>query len=350
VETHEERRYAMASRPRSTALLSAVGVAVVLLSPGRSLAQNAGNDVPPVIDVHVHAMDESFPGLGPMCPNTSAFLASDPIGKEAPFGWAPEECTPKLYPSAKGEYLKDVVAEMERLNVTAVVVGDPGSVQKWRDAAPRRVIPGTGFNAGLQPGARVPIEKLREAFTKGGFKVMGEIALQYEGLSPSDASVDPYFALAEELDVPVAIHMGTGGSGRANVAMPRFRGSMGNPLLLEDLLARHPKLRVQVMHAGYPMIDNMLTLLQASSHVYVDVAGLVWSYPLKEVNRYIERLVDAGFEDRVMFGTDQMGWPRLMAYSIGVIQNADYLSPKQKRDILYFNAARFLRLDTARPN
>ena len=116
---------------------------------------------------------------------------------------------------------------------------------------------------------------------------MGEIGLQYEGISPSDPSVDSYFALAEELDIPVAIHMGTGGSGRANITVPKFRGSMGNPLLLEDLLARHPKLRVQVMHAGYPMIDNMLTLLQANSHVYVDVAGLIWSYPIKEVNRYI---------------------------------------------------------------
>ena len=139
--------------------------------------------------------------------------------------------------------------------------------------------------------------------------------------------------------------MGTGGSGRANIAMSKFRGSMGNPLLLEELLARHPKLRVQVMHAGYPMIDNMLTLLQASSHVYVDVAGLIWSYPLIEVNRYIQRIVEAGFEDRVMFGTDQLEWPKLMAYSISIIQNADYLNPEQKRDILYNNAARFLRLE-----
>jgi Putative sugar-binding domain/Amidohydrolase len=73
--------------------------------------------------------------------------------------------------------------------------------------------------------------------------VMGEIGLQYEGLSPSDPSVDQYFALAEELDIPIAIHMGTGGTGRANIAMPKFRGSIGNPLLLEELLARHPKLR-----------------------------------------------------------------------------------------------------------
>ncbi len=324
-----------------------VAMCVALLKPWSTpvATQNTSSSVPPVIDVHHHALDESFPGMGPMCPNTAAFTASDPKTQEAPFGWVQEECTPKLYPSAKGEYVKDVLAEMERLNVTAVVFGDPKDAQKWIDAAPKRVIPGTGFNQGLQPGARVPLEALRQTFTKGGFKVMGEIGLQYEGISPSDPSVDPYFALAEELDIPVAIHMGTGGSGRANVAMAKYRGSMGNPLLLEDLLARHPKLRVQVMHAGYPMIDNMLTLLQASSHVYVDVAGLIWSYPLREVNRYIERLVEAGFGDRVMFGTDQLGWPKLMSYSISIIQNADYLTPQQKRDILYNNAARFLRLD-----
>jgi len=310
-----------------------------------TFGQNTGTYVPPVIDVHVHAMDESFPGGGPMCPNEAKFLASDPDTKEAPFGWDAENCTPQLYPAAKGEYLKDMKAEMERLNVTAVVFGDPASVKKWQDLMPGRVIPGTSFNEGMNPDARVPIEELRKEFTTDGFKVMGEIGLQYEGLSPSDPSVDKYLSLAEQLDIPIAIHMGTGGSGRANITSPKFRGSMGNPLLLEDLLARHPKLRVQVMHAGYPMIEHMLTLLQANSHVYVDVAGLIWSYPLKEVNRYIQRLVDAGFEDRVMFGTDQMEWPGLMAYSISIIQNADYLTPEQKRDILYNNAARFLRLD-----
>jgi predicted TIM-barrel fold metal-dependent hydrolase len=322
----------------------------VLLSSCSAIAfaQNTEAKAPPVIDVHVHAMDGSFPGVAPMCPNTSQFTASDPKGKEDPFGWVKEQCSPALYPSAPGEYMKDVLAEMERLNVTAVVFGDPKSVQKWKDAAPARIIPGTSF--GENSGQRVPIDELRKSFTGGGFKVMGEIGLQYEGLSPSDLSVDSYFALAEQLDVPVAIHMGTGGSGRANLTTPKFRGSMGNPLLLEELLARHPKLRVQVMHAGYPMIDNMLTLLQADSHVYVDVAGLIWSYPIKEVNRYIERLVDGGFEDRVMFGTDQLIWPKLMAYSISIIQNADYLTPRQKRDILYNNAARFLRLDTKPSN
>jgi hypothetical protein len=40
-----------------------------------SLAQNTDTKAPPVIDVHVHAMD--LPGLAPMCPNTSKFTASE---------------------------------------------------------------------------------------------------------------------------------------------------------------------------------------------------------------------------------------------------------------------------------
>ncbi len=117
-----------------------------------SVAQNTEGKAPPVIDVHVHAMDGNFPGVAPMCPNTSKFTASDPKEKEEPFGWVKEPCTPALYPSAPGEYMKDVLAEMERLNVTAVVFGDPKSVQKWKDAAPARIIPGTSFTGGMGTG------------------------------------------------------------------------------------------------------------------------------------------------------------------------------------------------------
>jgi hypothetical protein len=308
-------------------------------------AQTApGAKHPPVIDIHVHTLG-GFPGVGPMCPFNPQFLASDPKSKEDSSGWQPQNCTLQLEAAkTPDEYMKAMLAEYEELNVTAVVMGDPKEVKKWKDAAPAgRIITGTGFEAG-QGGKYVPLDELRTAFTKDGIQVMGEVGLQYQGMSPSDMSVDQYFALAEELDIPVGIHMGTGGSGRANVAMPKFRGSMGNPLLLEEVLARHPKLRLWIMHAGYPMIDNLLTLLQANSHVYVDVAGLIWSYPLKEVHGYIQRIVEGGFEDRVMFGTDQMIWPKLMEASISVIEGATYLTPQQKRDILYNNAARFLRL------
>ena len=88
-------------------------LAVFLVNTVISPAQNADvAKLPPVLDVHVHAMDLNFPGLPPMCPNTSKFTASDPKTKEDQSGWVKEPCTPALYPSAPGEYMKDVLAEM----------------------------------------------------------------------------------------------------------------------------------------------------------------------------------------------------------------------------------------------
>ena len=69
--------------------------------------------------------------------------------------------------------------------------------------------------------------------------------------------------------------------------------------------------------------------------------------PRAEFHRYLRRIVEAGFGNRVMFGSDQMIWPDALEAAIVAIETADFLSDAQKRDILYHNAARFLRLDDA---
>ena len=46
-----------------------------------------------------------------------------------------------------------------------------------------------------------------------------------------------------------------------------------------------------------------------------------------------------------MFGSDQMRWPEKIDEAIEAIEEADYLTAEQKRDILYHNAVRFLRLE-----
>ena len=45
-----------------------------------------------------------------------------------------------------------------------------------------------------------------------------------------------------------------------------------------------------------------------------------------------------------MFGSDAMVWPRTVEVAIESVETADFLTPEQKRDVLYNNAARFLRL------
>jgi predicted TIM-barrel fold metal-dependent hydrolase len=66
--------------------------------------------------------------------------------------------------------------------------------------------------------------------------------------------------------------------------------------------------------------------------------------PTKEFYFYLERIVNAGFGKRIMFGSDNMVWPQTIEIGIKKIEQATFLTSDQKRDILFNNAARFLRL------
>jgi predicted TIM-barrel fold metal-dependent hydrolase len=279
-----------------------------------------------------------------MCP---WFLKSMPGGdpNQSPPSFLNTDCeAPLKAAKSDEEYRKSVLATAERLNMVLVASGDPALLRKWEAAAPERVIP----SLSLSNAEAMSVEAFKDSLSSGFYEVMGEVAPQYQGMSPSDMSLDAYFGVAEALNIPVGIHMGTGGNGMANITSPKYRASLGRPFLLEDMLARHPKLKIWVMHAGYPMIDEMLALMGANAYVYVDLAGFIWSYPLEEIHAYLKRLVQAGFGKRILYGTDLLVWPGLIETSIGVIENASYLTEGQKRDILFNNAVRFFNLDESK--
>ena len=92
------------------------------------------------------------------------------------------------------------------------------------------------------------------------------------------------------------------------------------------------------------MLDDLLAVLYAHPQVHVDTGIIIYSQPRAAFYRYLKGIVDAGFGNRVMFGSDQIVWPGVIEPSIKVIEDAPFLDDKQKRDILYNNAARFLRL------
>ncbi len=208
-------------------------------------------------------------------------------------------------------------------------------------AAPGQFIPGLLFQVGRD---NLSPDDLRALHAEGRLAVFGEIINQYAGIEPNDESMKPYWALAEELDIPVGIHLGTGPPGVIYLGATGYRARLHSALTMEEVLVRHPKLRVYLMHAGYPLLEDLLVVLYAHPQVYVDVGVIVFTMPRVAFYRYLQGIVDAGFSNRVMFGSDAMVWPGVIERSIKVIEEAPFLNEEQKRDILYNNAARFLRL------
>jgi predicted TIM-barrel fold metal-dependent hydrolase len=308
----------------------------------------AGQAPPPILDMHLHAMRADAQGPPPMgfCMAPASFptVNAGAAWGDAFLQWfkQPSCADPVWSPRTDEEVMERTLAVMERRNVYGVTSGP--LTERWHARAPARIIPSLYFQLGENP---LPVDSVRARLASGRYRVLGEVTNQYAGVEPSDPRFEPYLALAEELDVPVGIHVGTGPPGAPYLGFGRYRARLHSPLLLEEALLRHPGLRVYIMHAGWPMLDDLLAVLWAHPQVHVDVGVISFALPRPAFHDYLRRIVQAGFADRVMFGSDQMVWPEALEHAIQAIETADFLSERQKRDILYNNAARFLRLDQA---
>jgi predicted TIM-barrel fold metal-dependent hydrolase len=299
---------------------------------------------PPIIDMHMHAMAADGQGPPParLCSPIPAFDAWDQRSPYLPHFIATlGRCrNPLVSPMTDEQLRRETLAVMERLNVIGVASGTPEMVDTWRRARPERFIPAVHFS--LQPHQTV--DWLRQLHREGRLAVLGEVVTQYRGIAPDDPRLEPYWAMAEELDIPVELHVGTGPPGVIYLDSPGYRARLHSALTVEPVLVRHPRLRVYLAHAGYPMIDDLLTMLYAHPQLHVDLGVIVYTQPRRAFYRYLERIVEAGFESRIMFGSDQMVWPEAIERAVRTIEEAPFLSRAQKRAILYDNAARFLRL------
>jgi uncharacterized protein len=325
---------------RTIQLLSLLSI----VTPALSMAQDRP---PPIIDMHLHALPIDFQGPPPqtICAPFSTFPAWDPREsfpqKFASYGDDPGCKNPVVSPLTHDVVMRESLAILEELNILGVTSGPPELVERWQKESPQRIIPGVSFS--LTEDAPSP-EAIRNWYLDGKIAVFGEIVIQYQGIEPDDPRFEPYLAVAEEIDLPIGIHIGTGPPGSPYLGFDNYRGRMHSPLSLEEPLSRHPGLRVYVMHAGWPMLDDTLALLFAHPHVYLEVGVISYILPRAEFHRYLRRLVEAGFGNRIMFGSDQMVWPPTIKVAVESIESADFLSEAQKRDIFYNNAARFLRL------
>ena len=287
----------------------------------------------PIIDMHMHTYQWNKYG--------------DPPQPNLITGNIPEARTDA---DALGAYL----AKMDRFNIVlAVGSGELEIVSAMQSQAQDRFLGGIEFPRFTAPVNNrseywPEVDELRQLFESGQLQVMGEVTAQYAGVAPNDPKLEPYYALAEELDIPFCLHAGFGPPNSPYMGDPDFRMRYGNPLLLEDVLVQHPNLRIYIAHGGYPFIEETIAVMMMYPQVYVDISAINWLLTPEEFHAYLQQLMDARLGKRIMFGTDQMIWPEAVGMSIEAIESASFLTEGQKQDIYFNNAANFLKLDKSK--
>ena len=211
----------------------------------------------PVIDMHLHALHADDQGPAPI----SVGAPFRDLGINDPKNdfrkifmqalktnvWADRYF---ISPSTDDSLKQLTLSALDVNNVYAVTSGDIETVRNWKKSSPRRIMNSIDWNFGLALSKGLSPDSLEKLFSSGEFKVFGEISIQYEGISASDSAFEPYLAMAERLDIPVGIHVGCGPPGAPYIFAKNYRAKLHSPLVLEEALLRHPKLRVYAMHAG----------------------------------------------------------------------------------------------------
>jgi hypothetical protein len=278
----------------------------------------------PVIDIHLHAYD-AIP------PNVKASWAGEAYAREL------------SSPDNAQMHLRMVLQEIEKNNIKLAITSSTTleALETWKTAAPEL------FMTGIQTNMGTPIlspDSLRMYFDNDQVDVLGELGLQYFGMTPDDPIMEPYYQIAEEKEIPVCLHTGLGPPGGPHSFAPEFRTTLGKPTLFEPVLVKHPKLKAFLAHAGYPYIQETIAMMYIYPELYADIGVLAWALPKNAFYSTLKQLMDAGFGKRIMYGSDQMMWPGAISVSVETLREAPFLSEIELRDILYNNAARFLEL------
>ena len=188
----------------------------------------------PIIDMHLHSYDEA-----------SYFVAPDEYEQMAP-------------PTVDAHFESTYEIMRRHQIVLGVISNSASSEEAWlQKDEDKRFLRGFG-SFGQEEWTP---ESFERHVKDGTIDVFGEIGAYYDGLTLADPFYDPYLKICEEYGIPVALHTGGGPPEITYRGAPKARLLLGDPLLIEDVLVRFPKLKIYLMHSGEKYYQEALRLM-----------------------------------------------------------------------------------------
>jgi predicted TIM-barrel fold metal-dependent hydrolase len=146
----------------------------------------------------------------------------------------------------------------------------------------------------VDPNDADAVEQLDHAITRLGLRGL-KVGPIYQNIHPQDERFLALMARAEALGVPVLIHQGT--TFCSNVSL-----ELANPILLQPIALKLPKLRMLIAHMGHPWIAETLVLIRKHANFYSDISALYYR-PWQFYNALVLAM-EYGVLDKLLFGTD----------------------------------------------
>lgn len=121
-----------------------------------------------------------------------------------------------------------------------------------------------------------------------------------QGFDPSDEVYTPLFSAIEERGLPILSHTGQTGVGAGLPGGGGFRLGLSNPILLDDVAARHPDLTIIMAHPSVPWQDEAISIATHKPNAYIDLSGWSPKYFSDALKRALRRYLN----HKMLFGSD----------------------------------------------
>ncbi len=121
-----------------------------------------------------------------------------------------------------------------------------------------------------------------------------------QGFEANDRIAYPLYAAIEELAVVSLFHTGQTGIGAGLPGGGGVRLRYSNPMLVDDVAADFPEMKIVLAHPSFPWQDEALAVATHKSNVFIDLSGWSPKYFPAQLVHYANTLL----QDKVLFGTD----------------------------------------------
>lgn len=192
-----------------------------------------------------------------------------------------------------------------------------------------------GF-ASVDPHREDAAAVVEEAFTK--LKLRGlKLNPSKQKFYPGDPIMEPIYALCERFNKPIIFHAGLSWE-------PDAPAKFSHPLNFEEVLIKHPKLRICLAHFAWPWVREMVMLLVKYPNVYTDTSLLYVDSPEEQMKELFTKDMgpmwfERSFPNQVMFASNG---PRFRAFKLKRALDQVPMRDYARENLYYRNALRFL--------
>jgi len=241
------------------------------------------------IDLHVHVQIDS-----------TGRTASPPALSEALAKYFKSTERPRTVDETAAYYReRGMAAVVFTVDATTNLGHAPNSIDEIAEGARRHpdVLIPFGSVDPLQGEAAVE-EAKRQAQELGvrGYKFHPSV----QGFDPSAPELTPLWSTIEELGLPILVHTGQTGAGAQLPGGWGFRLRLSDPMLLDDVAARHPALQIVMAHPSVPWQEAQLSIATHKGNAWIDLSG--WS--AKYFSPSLVRAARTYLKHKMLFGSD----------------------------------------------